>query len=493
MHCLLVILILGLFIHDAAPRQVPQDISISLLLAAAIVAKLLIAVLYGMAARTARKRLRSEQPGLALRRIDRRTGLFRMAVLGLYSFDLAVGLLSVLRNDLIGDHLLLDELLFLLPTLGLFVFAWWAYYPIDRVLREAAIIRSIHRGQPLYPIEPRGKYILNHLRHEVLLILVPLLLIFAWHETITTYADQLWRPGGQDITPLLTMAGAATVFLFSPMIIRYLWDTQPLPAGDIRSRMLAMCRQHRVGVRQILLWRTAGGMINAAVMGLIAPLRFILLTDALLDQLPEKQLEAVMAHELAHVRKHHMFWLLAVAVVVLGSSEIAFHLLFTWAMPLVGLDSALTDSQFAIAGTLSNYEQLLMLVGSICAISVWGVTFGWVSRRTERQADAFAVAHLAAVKQTDETQTTNRNDSPLCADAQSVQTMVAALQQVADLNHVPVNKHNWRHGSIAWRQTYLQSLINQPINNLPIDRTMRNIKLATLTLIALLALALTSL
>ena len=54
-------------------------------------------------------------------------------------------------------------------------------------------------------------------------------------------------------------------------------------------------------------------MINGAVMGAITPVRYILLTDALLETLPRERVEAVMAHELAHVRRHHIFWLVMAA------------------------------------------------------------------------------------------------------------------------------------------------------------------------------------
>src|SRR5690606_31987071 len=69
----------------------------------------------------------------------------------------------------------------------------------------------------------------------------------------------------------------------------------------------------RVRFREVLLWRTFGGMVNAAVMGMLAPLRYILLSDALLEHLPAEQVEAVMAHEVAHIRKRHLVWLLVLS------------------------------------------------------------------------------------------------------------------------------------------------------------------------------------
>ena len=69
----------------------------------------------------------------------------------------------------------------------------------------------------------------------------------------------------------------------------------------------------------MLLWKTFGVMINAGVMGLVAPLRFILLTDGLVERMPVERIEAVMAHEVAHVSKRHIFWLIVTPGLWIGS------------------------------------------------------------------------------------------------------------------------------------------------------------------------------
>ena len=64
---------------------------------------------------------------------------------------------------------------------------------------------------------------------------------------------------------------------------------------------------------------------------------------------------------------------------------------------------------------------------------------------------------------------------------EDAQGMIDALQHVADLNHILIEKHSWRHGSIAWRQRYLRSLVGRSVGQLPIDRQMRwiNVPLKT--------------
>src|SRR5690606_4288296 len=107
----------------------------------------------------------------------------------------------------------------------------------------------------------RTQYLIAQLRHQVLLIFAPLLLIPAWAEAATTYlpADDV------ETVSLIVLAGAAVIFLLSPLIIRFVFDTVPLPPGEVRDRLRHLCDVHGVRVRELLLWRTFGGMINAAV------------------------------------------------------------------------------------------------------------------------------------------------------------------------------------------------------------------------------------
>jgi Zn-dependent protease with chaperone function len=272
------------------------------------------------------------------------------------------------------------------------------------------------------------------------------------------------------VAPWLQLPGVLLIFLFTPLIISRIWDTCALPPGELRDMLTAMCRRHHVRVRELLLWRTFGGMINAAVMGFIAPLRFILLTDALLDMLSLKQIEAVMAHELAHVRRQHMFWLLLVVGVTSVILQTSCLLLAYMIIPRIS-QSADTIVLAGIDLTWLIDPQTITYIAIAITLVGWLLVFGWVSRRFERQADTFAVQHLT------------QGDT---VDAQSAQTMIDALQQVAVLNHIPTTKRSWRHGSIAWRQQYLNTLVGLALDKLSINRTVLIIKIVAVTGLSLI-------
>jgi STE24 endopeptidase len=260
------------------------------------------------------------------------------------------------------------------------------------------------------------------------------------------------------------------VFILAPLIIRGIWDTVPLPAGEVRRHLTQLCRDHRVRVRDLLLWRTFGGTINGAVMGFFAPVRYILLTDALLDLLPKNQIEAVMVHELAHVRKHHMFWLLVsgfgTITLLLGvflPALVYAHRGLIRAAPMAHIPMpAIGETGLSIAAAALT-----------CLCGAW--IFGWISRRFERQADSFAVQHLAH-----QAGWQVGGNGGLVVDPESAAVMAQALQSVADLNHMSVTRSSWRHGSIRWRQEYLYGLVGQPADRLAIDRLVGRIKIAAL-------------
>ena len=488
MQLLILALFLVLYLHDELSSVLPGISDAPgwvVLLLWVVGLKVLLAGGYLAACRAALRGIRTPKAAKHLRRIERIGGVYRVGVLVLFAVDLYLGLLVQVRGWIetttgMTHPVLVDEFLVMLPTLGMWGVGWCVYYPIERRLREAALLRNLDQGLPIYPVWSRWQYLLSQYRYQVALILLPLLGIIAWTETVGIMVDRQWAWVTAESEPVWTVAGCLTIFLYAPVIIRLAWDTVPLPEGDLRDHLMSMCRTHGVRIRELLLWRTYGGMINAAVMGLIGPLRFILITDGLLQRMPMHHLEAVMAHELAHVRKRHMIWLLVSALSLMSVVEItAIVFLASIGIGVDEIDRALTvssdSSGVAVAGSwFGDLNQThLVLLGTLAgAAAAWAIGFGWVSRRIERQADTFAVVHLARERDDDTIQ------------AVDTQTMIDALQDVAELNHIRTEKHSWRHGSIKWRQDYLKGLAGQPVVRLTIDRQMRWMAILSLVVVA---------
>ncbi len=424
----------------------------------------------------------------------------RWAAVLLYAADvLALGLLDRVRET-VGDLIAVDELAVISLPILVFMVGWWAYEPIERRLREATTLRMLDQGLPVFTPPTRWQYVLLNLRHQVLLSLVPIGLIAVWSESLDRVlawlagnagrADWLGRIGRQLADSdarqwartVLQISGVVVVFTLSPVVLRRVWDTVRLAPGPLRSRLAAICTASGVKVRDVLVWRTHGTMINGAVIGLVGPLRYILLTDALLEHLPARQVEAVMAHEVGHARHKHMPWL-ALSILTGISAAAA-------AIGIVGVavvEVLARTGRARIAGILDGslaFEGVMTLASLLLGLA-W---FGFVSRRFEWQADAFAVQALSRVRPSPDDGPTlwDAQPEPGAADTQeppsvtpeAVAAMTRALDQVAVLNHMSRERRSWRHGSIAYRQRRLRAIVGEPIERLRIDRTVRRLKWA---------------
>lgn len=211
---------------------------------------------------------------------------------------------------------------------------------------------------------------------------------------------------------------------------------------------MELANDAKVRVRELLVWRTHFAMINGAAMGLVARFRYVLLTDALLDRLPTEQVRAVAAHEFGHVRRRHLPWLLVAGLSILVVSAFAAE----WAVR-------------SIAWVPAAWAELVALAVSL---AVAFSAFGFVSRRFEWQADAFAAQLLSP----------REGEGQRTVLPAAVTAMTAALETVARLSHIPPERHSWRHGSIRARQASLMRLSGRPVDRLAPDRAAAWTKLA---------------
>ena len=376
---------------------------------------------------------------------------------------LAVGWLASVRG-VVGDGVLLDEVIAIAPPIVGVVGTWWVYYPIERRVREAVMLRELDRGRVLFPPPTRGRYVLAQVRLHLLFLLVPILMILGSAELIDLFIlpwegsawSALVSDGG-------TLAAALAIVVAAPLVSRVILDLEPVPRGPLRDDLVEVCRAHGVRVRELLVWKTEGSMINAAVMGLVGWLRYVLLTDALLESMTRPQLLAVMAHEIGHVRRHHMPWL----VISLLASVLAVTTLLV-ATPLVVSGAG--------AGEAPTWTRLTAAGGALITVIV---VFGWVSRRFERQADSFAAVHLSRMRGG------GGGDEPVRVTADAVRTVQSALEAIVRIDSDSTRRRSWRHGSIAWRQAYLESIVGRPGSTLPIDRQVRWIKGSAAVLLGL--------
>jgi Zn-dependent protease with chaperone function len=392
----------------------------------------------------------------------------RLAGVGIFGVACTFGGWVAAVRASVGNLLVVDELAAVLPMLLFLAAGWISGFEVERRIRESIIFRRLHEGQPLHQPPTRMSWVWSRVRIEMLTAAMPLALVFAWTEWLEGQrARWAWLSAGDGAAEAaLQLVGVVAVFLAAPIMLRRVWDAIDLGPGELRSRIEAMLTQHRVKVRGPLVWRTGGASLNGAILGAVYPARYLLLTDALLEHLRWRHVEAVIAHEIGHVRRRHLPWLALTMVAVISATSMIV------AVPAAAVPN---DAMGGVAGQFS---------GTLLVLGVAIVTFGWVSRRFEWQADAFAVRHLS--------------EHPEAADAvvaspvrdevvspQAAHVMAEALGQVAELNGMSTRRYSFRHGSIHDRQRRVAALIGQRLDALPIDRHVRWIKRSVLALLVL--------
>jgi Zn-dependent protease with chaperone function len=375
----------------------------------------------------------------------------------------------------IGDVVVIDELVIVSPVVLTIMASWWWFFPVERRLREAVVRRHLHDGTPLAPLPTRAAYVLFWTGQLIMPVLVPVLAITAWSEGIDALLNTQARGSIPAwVTPAAHVLGVLLLVLLLPIALTRLWRAVPMPPSSMRDALLAVCSRNRVRVRDLLVWRTSGSIHNAAVLGVVPSTRYILVTDAMLESFPLELLEGVLAHEVGHVRRRHLIWLgLSTLASLLATSLVfAFGASFAWQWwgvpqnPQAPLDDA------------PSGELALQVFAGLLSLACCAAIFGWVSRRFEWQADAFAASDLSLAADTPSSVVT----------PEAAGRLRDALGEVAACNGISPTRFMWRHGSIRDRQRRLTNLIGLSIRDLPIDARVRHIKQGTIFVLAVFVL-----
>jgi len=217
------------------------------------------------------------------------------------------------------------------------------------------------------------------------------------------------------------------VAVLAPVMIQWFWRCRPLEDGDIRHRIEAVCRRARLNYSDILYWPIFGcRMITAGVMGLVGRFRYILVTGGLLKQLAPEEIDAVIAHEIGHVKRHHLLFYLFFFVGYLLVSLVPLQLL------IIAIFYASPSYQFMDMLSMNQTTVLSILI-IIFFLVYFRLIFGYFMRNFERQADTYVYELFNSA-------------APLISTFQKI---VLSTGQSAD-------KPNWHHFSIGERIDYLK-------------------------------------
>ncbi len=263
-----------------------------------------------------------------------------------------------------------------LPSLLAWIGLWWAQYPLDRHMRERQLAGRMDAGLPVHAPPALGRYLLGNVRQQIMFLLLPVLMALALHDLISL---GLWVAGLSagavaSIEGWVLLPAGAIVFAIAPLIMTRALNASQLGDGPLRQRLHGICQRAGLRYRDILLWRTDYSMGNAAVLGIVPRWRYILLTDLLIENLSDEQIEAVFAHEVGHIVHHHAGWFVALFALSL----------------LVSAGPGATLARWLDPQSIHQVEEII----AIASITLTFVALGYLSRRFERQADVYAARML---------------------------------------------------------------------------------------------------
>ena len=335
-----------------------------------------------------------------------------------------------------------------LPGLVAWAGLWWAQYPVDTAVREHGAMVQLEADLPVFSPPPFGSYFANRLRVQLLFTTVPVLLILAARDGATLGVAAITRGGrlpwlaGDVAESIVSVVTTVLVLLIAPVVLVRVLSTRRLPDGRLSAKLDEVLRLAGVRCRAVLLWDTHHNLGNAAVMGLLRPVRYVLFTDLLVQSMTDEHLQAVFAHELGHVRHRHLAWFVG----VLGTGMAALS---------AGADYAVNHLHtHSATGAVAVSSALL-----VASVAVLWLGYGTLSRWFERQADVYAVRLMDRA-----------------TPGRGPMAFGGALYRVAVVNNIAVTARNWTHGSIAKRLAFIDRLSVDPAVGPRFDRAGRRVR-----------------
>ena len=251
-------------------------------------------------------------------------------------------------------------------VMAVFVVVTLAAFALDMILfyRVSFRIDRLAKG-----IEGNRKAARQQVKLSLRGFIVTILPIMAWSAAVAYLQLSFWDD--LDKFLLLFLGYLFALYSLSPLMIRLAQPTETLPPEHpVTVMALALCRDAGVRVSGIRLLKLGEARIaNAMVSGLLPWYRCIYVTDHMLATFTPEEIRTILAHEVGHVKKMHL-----------------------WAYLGLGFAGMLVMGQARdlLAALLDMPNSLLP--GNLALLLWLGLAFPFFSRVFERQADRYAVA-----------------------------------------------------------------------------------------------------
>ncbi|AEH44455.1 Tetratricopeptide TPR_1 repeat-containing protein [Thermodesulfatator indicus DSM 15286] len=251
----------------------------------------------------------------------------------------------------------------------------------------------------------------------------------------------------------------AIILLMPPLAVKT-WECKPFPVSNIRRIIEDYISRERARLGGIYLWETfRGKLLTAGVIGVVPRFRYLLISRGLLATLEEAEVLSVVAHEIGHIKRHHMFWLLTFFVLfslIIYFAFIPLYLVFLAYFPR-------PDLLVLWGGENLLLPEALLTIGlAVSVVLYFRFLLGFFLRNFERQADLYCLESLG-----------------------TAQGLVRAFKKIAAISGHTEDVPSWHHFSIRQRIEFLEAAESDPTL---ISRHHRKVKLCLVSYLFLAVL-----
>ncbi|MDQ7778476.1 MAG: M48 family metalloprotease [Planctomycetota bacterium] len=216
---------------------------------------------------------------------------------------------------------------------------------------------------------------------------------------------------------------------------------------EIHDRLKSLSARMNMPSMRFRVWHTGAARVpNAGMVGLIGAIRYVLISDVLLQTLSPDELESVVGHELGHAKHRHLLMYFAAATIFMVLTHLCFQLLAT-------VDAS-PPTQFFF---------------SFAAVFVfWKHILGGLSKYFECQADLEGAEAVG---------------SPI--------PFMSAMEKITSMARIDTRAPSWLYRSVSERMAFAWAAFNVPGEKERFIRSLRRrlVRLAFAGVLALLGLA----
>lgn len=238
------------------------------------------------------------------------------------------------------------------------------------------------------------------------------------------------------------------VVIFFPPLVRRLWGCKPLPDSELKRELTEFCRKQNFRAKLYEWPLYEGKVLTAGVMGIVPGLRYVLLTPAIMQSMSRDELESVMAHEIGHVKRHHLL----LYIVLIGGFSLLVTLLvqpfFYFMLSREFFINIVLASGIDVEALLPAVSAVLLL---LFLIVYFRFIFGYFIRNFERQADLHVIGAVGHGR-----------------------ALVSAFEKISWLSGGIREQKNWHHFGIGERIECLQEAERDATLIARHDRKVRN-------------------